>query len=354
VTSLLRDGTEVIGVRYNREGAQVEARARVVVNAAGPWSPQVAAMAGQEIALRPAKGIHVVYDRRLSNFAVSGESIDGRDLLLVPHGGQTILGTTDDDYFGDLDDVEVLADEVDYLVAAMARAFPAVELLRPVRATTGVRPTLYGWRVTEDRLSRRYQVFDHPHAPGLLTITGGKLSMYRLMAEEAADAACRRLGVEARSRTAELPLPGSDGEAPSAAELAREHRVPALAAARALKRHGSRAGSVLAGSGHGRLACRCEHLAETELAFAARSEQVRTLADAFRRVGLAAGPCAGAACIDRAAQVVGRELGWSSSQQRDAAREYLLGAWLGRAPLLERRGWAQEELAYAGRRGYSA
>jgi len=354
VTSLLRDGNEVIGVRYARDGARVEARARVVVNAAGPWSPRVAAMAGQEIALRPAKGIHVVYDRRLSNFAVSAESIDGRDLLLVPHGGQTVLGTTDDDYFGDLDDVEVLADEVDYLVAGMARAFPAIEHLRPVRATTGVRPTLHGWRVTEDRLSRRYQVFDHPHAPGLLTITGGKLSMYRLMAEEAADAACRRLGVEARCRTAELPLPGADGEAPSAAELAREHRVPALAAARALKRHGTRASSVLAGPGHGRLACRCEHLAETELAHVARSEQVRTLADAFRRVGLAAGPCAGAACIDRAAQVMGRELGWSASQQRDAAREYLLGAWLGRAPLLERRGWAQEELAYAGRRGYSA
>jgi glycerol-3-phosphate dehydrogenase len=110
---------------------------------------------------------------------------------------------------------------------------------------------------------------------------------------------------------------------------------------------------VLGESRHGRLACRCEHLAEVELAYAARQEQARSLADAFRRVGLAAGPCAGAACVDRAAQVVGRELGWSASQQRDAAREFLLGAWLGRSPLLERRGWAQEELAYAGRRGYT-
>jgi len=69
--------------------------------------------------------------------------------------------------------------------------------------------------------------------------------------------------------------------------------------------------------------------------------------------GSAAGR-ARAACVDRAAQVVGRELGWSASQQRDAAREFLLGAWLGRSPLLERRGWAQEEFAYAGRRGYTA
>ena len=354
VTSLIRDGSQVIGVRYVRDGAEVEARARVVVNAAGPWSPEVAAMAGQEVRLRPAKGIHLVYDRRVSNFVISAEAVDGRDILVVPHGPITVLGTTDDDFFGDLDDVEVTPDEVDYLLQAVARVFPAIEHLRPVRATTGVRPTLYEWRPIEDRLSRRHELFEHPHAPGLLTITGGKLSMYRLMAEETADAACRRLGVEARSRTSELRLPGSESEAPPAAELAREHRVPALAAANALRRHGCRAGAVLQDGRQGRLACRCEHLAESELAHAARAEQARSLVDAFRRVGLAAGPCAGAACVDRAAQVVGRELGWSASQQVEAAREFLLGSWLGRAPLLERRGWAQEEMAYAGRRGYSS
>jgi len=354
VTSLVHDGREVIGVRYVRDGTEVEARARVVVNATGPWAPEVAALAGQDIPLRPAKGIHVVYDRRLSNFVISTEAIDGRDILLVPHGPITILGTTDDDFFGDLDDVEVLGDEVDYLLQAMARVFPAIEHLRPVRATTGIRPTLYDWRPYEDRLSRRHELFQHPQAPGLITITGGKLSMYRLMAEETADAACRRLGVEARCRTAELPLPGSERDAPTAAELAREHGLTALAAANAIRRHGCRAEAALGEARHGRIACRCEHLAEAELANAARQEQARSLADAFRRVGLAAGPCAGAACVDRAAQVVGRELGWSASQQREAAREFLLGAWLGRSPLLERRGWAQEELAYAGRRGYGA
>src|SRR5581483_7878862 len=71
VTSILLDGDRVIGVRYVHGGATVEARARVVVNAAGPWSPQVAAMAGQDVNLRPAKGIHIVYDRRISNFAIS-------------------------------------------------------------------------------------------------------------------------------------------------------------------------------------------------------------------------------------------------------------------------------------------
>jgi len=78
---------------------------------------------------------------------------------------------------------------------------------------------------------------------------------------------------------------------------------------------------------------------------------VRTLADAFRRVGIAAGPCVGAACIIRSAEVVGRELGWSATQKFDAARDFVRGSWLGRAPVLNHAGWAQEELAQGVMRG---
>jgi glycerol-3-phosphate dehydrogenase len=90
---------------------------------------------------------------------------------------------------------------------------------------------------------------------------------------------------------------------------------------------------------------------EAELAYAARHEQVRTLPDAFRRVGLAAGPCAGSACVIRASEVVGRELGWSASQRLDAARDFIRGSWLGRAPVLHQTGWAQEELNQGALRG---
>jgi glycerol-3-phosphate dehydrogenase len=116
-------------------------------------------------------------------------------------------------------------------------------------------------------------------------------------------------------------------------------------------RHGSNAERVLDEGGTSRILCRCEPVIEGELVYAARHEQVRTLADAFRRVGVAAGPCAGAACIIRAAEVVGRELGWSASQRFDAARDFVRGAWLGRAPVLGHAGWAQEELAQGAMRG---
>jgi glycerol-3-phosphate dehydrogenase len=351
---LVRDGGTVIGVRYRAsDGATSEARARVVVNAAGPWSPEVSAMAGVSVQLRPAKGIHLVYPHRISNFSISAESIDGRDLLMVSHGDFTLLGTTDDDFYGDLDSVDVHEDEVDYLLQAFERIFPAIRAYRPVRTTTGVRPTLFKWRRYEDELSRRYEVIDHATegVQGFVSIAGGKLSMYRLMAEETSDAVCRKLGHQAPCTTATSPLPGSESDVAPASELARRHRIPALAAVKLQSRHGSNADKVLEDMKEGRIVCRCEPITEAELAYAARHEQVRSLADAFRRVGLAAGPCAGAACIVRAAEIIGRELDWSASQRFDAAREFVRGAWLGRAPVLGHGGWAQEELAQGAMRG---
>jgi glycerol-3-phosphate dehydrogenase len=354
VTELLRDEGKVIGVRYRAaDGATSEARAKVVVNAAGPWVPEISRMAGTEVKLRPAKGIHLVYPHRISNFGLSAETVDGRDVLMVAHGGFTLLGTTDDDFYGDLDSVDVLEDEVEYLLQAFERIFPAIRDYRPVRTTAGVRPTLFKWRRYEDELSRRYQVIDHAPdgAEGFVSIAGGKLSMYRLMAEETSDAVCRKLGHQAPCTTATRPLPGSESDLEPVTELASRFGIPALAAIKLQSRHGSRSGKVMENARAGRIACRCEPLTEAELAYAARYEQVRSLADAFRRVGLAGGPCAGAACVMRAAEVIGRELDWSASQRFDAVREFVRDSWLGRAPVLGRSGWAQEELAQGALRG---
>ena len=354
VIDLVRDGGKVIGVRYRgTDGAISEARARVVVNATGPWSPEVSGMAGVPVQLRPAKGIHIIYPHRISNFSISAESIDGRDLLMVSHSGFTLLGTTDDDFYGDLDSIDVLQDEVDYLLQGIERVFPSIRRYRPVRTTTGVRPTLHKWRRYEDELSRRYEVIDHAGqgVEGFVTIAGGKLSMYRLMAEQTSDAVCRKLGHQAPCTTATRPLPGNESDVEPPEDLARRCGIPALAAVKLQTRHGSNAGKVLEEGGTGRLLCRCEPITEAELIFATRHEQVRSLTDAFRRVGLAGGPCAGAACVMRAGEVIGRELGWSASQRFDAVREFVQGSWLGRAPVLGHAGWAQEEMAQGAMRG---
>src|SRR4029077_11876360 len=144
-----------IGVRYRGpDGSHSEARARVVVNAAGPWVPEICRMVGTDVQLRPAKGIHLVSPHRISNFGLSAETVDGRDVLMVSHGGFTLLGTTDDDFYGNLDSVEATEDEVDCLRQAFVCIFPGIRQYRPVRTTTGVRPTLFKWRKYEDELSR--------------------------------------------------------------------------------------------------------------------------------------------------------------------------------------------------------
>src|SRR5262249_36498223 len=162
------------------------------------------------------KGVHVVYDRRISNFAIAAAAVDGRDVVLAPHGGVTFLGTTADDHYGDLDAPEALPEEVDYLLQAAERVFPSIRLLRPVRAVAGVRAALSARGPSGDELPPRFEVTDHERAdgvPGLVTVAGGGLSLYRLMAERTADAVCARLGVQARSGTAGRPLPGAGGVA---------------------------------------------------------------------------------------------------------------------------------------------
>src|SRR5438445_11243778 len=109
-------------------------------------------MAGVKVDLRPAKGIHIVYPHRISNFSISAESVDGRDLLMVAHAGFTLLGTTDDDFYGDLDSVDVLEDEVDYRLQGFERVFPRIREYRPVRTRTGVRPTLWHGPEYDDEL----------------------------------------------------------------------------------------------------------------------------------------------------------------------------------------------------------
>ena len=89
--------------------------------------PITAALGGlpqARVRVRPGKGIHVVLDRRLSNYGVVSEAIDGRQIFLEPWQNVSIVGTTDDDYYGDLDDVRATSEEVRYLVQGVARVFP--------------------------------------------------------------------------------------------------------------------------------------------------------------------------------------------------------------------------------------
>ena len=351
VTELYREpgGARVIGarVRDRVRGDEFAIEAALVLNAAGPWGPEVAELAREKFKLRPGKGVHLVFERRVSNLAIYARGVDGRDMFTFPHEQNSMAGTTDDDYYGDLDKIETREDEVAYVLEAMERSIPRIREHRVAHAIQGVRPTLYGFGAYEDELSRDYRIIDHGAegaAPGLFTITGGKLAAYRLMAEDVANRLCAQLGVTVASSTATLPLPG--GETPvDPAALSRRFGIGAAAALRLGFRHGARATRVLeAAPAATRTVCACEPVLEAELRYAARSEGLRKLADCPLRLRLGSGACQGASCAAFAAQVLADELDWDGARAVREVGELAAARWHDVAPALSGSQVAQMEL----------
>jgi glycerol-3-phosphate dehydrogenase len=358
----LRTWTEVVGVR--REGAAVggvrlrsrlgggeeTVAARVVCNAAGPWAGELCAMAGVRLRLRPAKGVHLVYDRRITNVALALEAVDGRGLLLVPHANATILGTTDDDHYGDPEQLEVTDDEVEYILQATERVLPSIRQHRIAHANAAVRPTLHQWRRYEDDLTRDYRVVDHgarDGVAGLVTVVGGKMSMFRKMAEDTVDVLLRVLGrPPVPCRTHLVPLPG--GATPvDVPELAGRYRLPLPVAARLAGRHGDTAAGLLAAAEPAErraVLCECEPVTVAEVRHAVRHEQVERLEDLYRRTRCTGGGCLGMRCAWAAARVLAQERGWDQRRTEEEVRDFLDSRWRDRPAVLRGAALAQEEL----------
>ncbi|HUB07276.1 MAG TPA: FAD-dependent oxidoreductase [Myxococcales bacterium] len=342
-------GGAIAGVEVRRDGKSSLLRGRLVLNASGPWSPRVAALAGVTVKLRPGKGVHLTLDRRLSNYGVICNAVDGRQIFVYPHEQSSVIGTTDDDYYGDPDRIPITHDEVEYLLQGIESIFPTVRQARILRAWAGVRPTIYKYGANEDALSREHELIDHSRdgAPGLYSIIGGKLASYRIISEEITDALCRALGRSAPCRTHLEPLPGGEAT-PDVAELAREHGFPEWSADRCVYRHGKLAERILA-SAHdepwlrGTL-CECEQVSYAEAVYALRHEMVRTLSDLRRRCRVGMGPCQGASCAGAAAQLLARERGLSPAECRRELHDFLAARLSGQRPVLAGAGMAELEL----------
>ncbi len=306
-------------------------RASVVVNATGAWAPITAALGGlstKRVRVRPAKGIHVVFDRRLSNYGVMTDAIDGRQIFIEPWQNMSVIGTTDDDYYGDLDDVSATSDEVRYLVQGIAQVFPAVRQARAIGTYAGVRPTLYEYGKNEDGLSREHAVVDHARdgAPRVYSMIGGKLASYRIFAEEMSDRVARDLSSASECTTHKKPLPGGD-RVPDALAIAREHTITPVAARRLVYRHGSRALRILARMQRKprerALVCDCEPVSEAEVRHSVLEEMARTVDDVSRRTRLGLGACGGMRCAARCGQIVAEELRLAPREGLSQARRFL-------------------------------
>ena len=215
---LRRAGSHVTGARVldRLTGKGVDVTARAVVNATGPWSDSIRRMVDPHAstALRGTKGVHIAVPRERvgNNDALTVLSaIDGRVMFVLPAGCFTIVGTTDTDYAGPIDEVRATRADVDYLLRSANAYFPSAQLTAAdvVAAWAGIRPLVVGRGVDPGSTSREHSI--GWTAPGLLSVTGGKLTTYRSMAASVVDQIVRALGATGRpASTHDVALPGGD------------------------------------------------------------------------------------------------------------------------------------------------
>ncbi len=260
VTSLLKPDGRVRGavVRDVLSGETRTVRALVVVNAGGPWVDGLRRMDDPAAPplLRATKGAHVaVPRRRIGNERAITlfSAIDGRVMFVLPWGELSYVGTTDTDADASPDGLRVTADDVTYLLRSANAAFPNAHLAPNdvVSVWAGLRPLLrQDAAATPSQVSREHRVVES--AQGLITIAGGKLTTYRVMARDVVDRVAARLHeldgrpVAPRPPTDRLPLPGGEAaELEVVLESARARAVPDATARHLVASYGSETPAIL-------------------------------------------------------------------------------------------------------------
>jgi len=214
VTALRQENGRLCGARlHDREqDREWEVRARLVINASGPWLDRVCALAGDTAPkLRPTRGSHILVPRinRGDEALYLTAGRDERLFFVIPWGQASLIGTTDTDFTAAPDSVSVTPEDIDYLLAESARHLQAEAPQRSdiLASFSGLRPLIRAEAQRESRVSREHRIFEH--ASGLISVGGGKYTTYRAVAAEVADLACRRLGHDpGPAPTAKRPLPG--------------------------------------------------------------------------------------------------------------------------------------------------
>ncbi|HEX4009595.1 MAG TPA: anaerobic glycerol-3-phosphate dehydrogenase subunit GlpA [Solirubrobacteraceae bacterium] len=317
-----REGDAITGARVRdaRTGEESEIQARVTVNAGGAWAGQIADLAGIEgVRVLPGRGIMVAMNHRLVNTVVNRCQMPTDGDIIVPIRTVSVVGTTDVNT-DDPDDHTVNQNEVDLLLDEGEKLVPGFRQARALRVWTGVRPLFEDDKPTgtDSRdVTRAHALLDHEQRDGIrgfVTITGGKLTTFRLMAEETVDAVCRHLGETRPCRTATESLPGS--------ESGETYRL------------GERLARKEAKLIDEQIICECELVPRSKLEEAISRTGSTNLDDIRRQLRLGMGPCQGGFCIYRAAGIMQERDRLSAKQADTSLLDFLQERWKGEWPVL--------------------
>ncbi len=342
VTGMIKDGDRVVGVEmYNHNTKEKKyAYAAIVINAAGIWGQKIAQLAGTNIGMFPAKGALLVYGHRVNNVVINRCRKPANADILVPGDTICVIGTTSDRVPIDtVDDMRVTPQEVEVLMREGEKLAPSLATTRILRAYAGVRPLVAADNDPSGRnISRGIVCLDHEvrdGIPGFITITGGKLMTYRLMAEWATDLACKKLGRSVACTTATTPLAGSEAKSGNDSK-AKVYDMSKPVAARASEgRHGTLSAKVDSDDIYNNaLVCECEQVTVGEVNYAIGNLNVHNMLNLRRRTRVAMGTCQGELCMCRAAGLLAKANGCAEKAQTDLV-EFVNERWHGMYPV----GW---------------
>lgn len=310
-------------------GEEVEIFADLTVNASGAWAGKIAASAGIKVHIVGGKGTMVAMNHRIVHTVINRCKMPSDGDILVPAHTVSVIGTTDvkiddPDHFGiEPWEIHLCLEEGDQLV-------PGFKEMRMLRAWAGVRPLYQETAVTDTRdVTRAFVLLDHEArdgVAGLVTITSGKWTTYRKMAEVTVDLVCKKLGTERSCRT----------------------HLEAIAVSTKHGYHhlGDRLAKIEEQKAYGELVCECELATRADVERAIRENGAKTLDDIRRDVRLGMGPCQGGFCTYRAAGILHETTQETPdrgepilTQNINAAlRDFLQERWKGLLPIL----WGQQ------------
>ncbi len=333
VTSFIINQTRMEGVvmRDNLTGETREAYAKINVNAAGIWGHLVAEKAGVSINMFPAKGSLLIFGHRVNQMVINRCRKPANADILVPDDAVCVIGTTSDRVgYDEIDHLKVTNEEVDILIREGEKLAPALASTRILRAYAGVRPLVAADNDPSGRsISRGIVLLDHEKRDGLsgfITITGGKMMTYRLMAELATDLVCCKLGIDKPCMTAKIPLPGSEEpmekKGLSTERLAEEGR------------HGTRTSFIPANNSLEKaMVCECEEVSIGEMKYAVEKLHVKQLINMRRRTRVSMGTCQGTLCACRAACVLSELTKTDAKKSQADLASVMNERWKGMRPV---------------------
>jgi glycerol-3-phosphate dehydrogenase len=316
--SLILNNENVIGVEYyDKLRKKVEKIfGKLVINATGPWASYLEKdlKLSHPLEIAPTMGTLLVIKDRLVNHLINRLRKPGDGDIIVPSHQSIILGTTSKPIqYDELDTIIADAQEIEYLLGLGEHLIPSIRKHRLIRFYSGARP-LVASNIPLREASRKFEIIDYENEGymGFLTIFGGKLTTYRLMAEKISDLVCEKLNIKEKCQTSEIPLPGGEHKI-SSNIFEKELYVDSKTAFDMQYKWGTFYKEIVdlcdscldsyTTQQKPRMICNCENVTEPELEWTLKNLNVKVIDDYRRRTRQGMGICQGQFCYYKIANL---------------------------------------------------